>query len=154
VGLGLEAARHCVRLGAAKVVLGCRSTEKGEAAKADIEASTRCAPGVVEMWHVDLSSFESVKAFCRRAADTLPRIDVLLANAGLAIGEYVENDGHESSVAVNVISPFLMALMLLPALRRTAVRYNDTTHVVVVSSDAHVFVSYVPFSIGLPFPLS
>ncbi len=47
-GLGLEAARHFVRLGARKVVLGYRSVPKGEAAKEDID-STQKSPGVVEI---------------------------------------------------------------------------------------------------------
>ncbi|KAF5988825.1 retinol dehydrogenase 12 [Fusarium bulbicola] len=40
-GLGLEAARHFVRLDAELVILAVRSLEKGEAAKASIEASTK-----------------------------------------------------------------------------------------------------------------
>lgn len=40
-GLGREAARYFARLGAAKVILACRDTAKGEVARADIEVSTR-----------------------------------------------------------------------------------------------------------------
>lgn len=47
VGLGLEAARHVVRLGASKLILACHSTVKGEAAQRDIEESTGCAPGTI-----------------------------------------------------------------------------------------------------------
>lgn len=41
VGLGFEAARHIVQMGASKVILAVRSVDKGEAAIADIEASTK-----------------------------------------------------------------------------------------------------------------
>jgi NAD(P)-dependent dehydrogenase (short-subunit alcohol dehydrogenase family) len=44
-GLGKEAARHYVRLNAAHVILACRSTAKGEAARADIEATTTTPSG-------------------------------------------------------------------------------------------------------------
>src|SRR6185437_7107197 len=81
VGLGLEAARHFVRLGAARVILAVRSVEKGEQAKADIETSTSCGKDVVQVWPVDLGSFESVKQFCRRADAELDRLDALVENA-------------------------------------------------------------------------
>lgn len=142
VGLGKEAARHFCRLGAAKVILGCRSTEKGEAALKDIKTSLSPDSEVnLEVWSLDLTSFESVKQFCRRADKELDRLDVVVENAGIAIGEYVEADGgFESTIAVNVVSTFLMALLLLPTLRRTAAEFNVEPRVVVVSSDAHLFV--------------
>lgn len=81
-GLGFEAARHLVRLGADKVILACRNLEKGEAAVKDIEESTKRI-GVAEVWSLDLSSFESVKEFAKKV-DTLPRIDAIVENAGMS----------------------------------------------------------------------
>ncbi|KAI1501120.1 short-chain dehydrogenase [Biscogniauxia marginata] len=135
VGLGLEAARHFVRLNAAKVILGCRNVDKGEAAKADIVASTG-REGVVDVWQVDLSSFESVKEFCRRA-DTLDRLDIVIENAALATQEYQVCEGYERQITVDVISTFLMALLLLPTLRRSATKFNVLPHLVFVVSTAH-----------------
>lgn len=113
--------------------------EKGEAAKQDIESST-ARKGVAEVWPVDLTSFDSVKEFCRRARE-LERLDVLVLNAGVAIPEFVAADeGYETQIAVNVISTFLMALELLPKMRETAARFNIVPHVVCVSSDGHQFV--------------
>ncbi|KAK7716532.1 hypothetical protein SLS64_003686 [Diaporthe eres] len=140
VGLGREGARHFCRLGADRVILACRDLDKGRAAGADIESSTSRS-GVVDAWQLDLGSFESVRHFCRRAETELDRLDVVVENAGVAIGTYVECDGgFESTIAVNVVSTFLMALLLLPALRRTAARFNVEPRLVVVSSDAHLFV--------------
>ncbi|KAI1633570.1 short-chain dehydrogenase [Biscogniauxia mediterranea] len=140
VGLGLEAARHFVRLNAAKVILGCRNVDKGEAAKADIVASTG-REGVIEVWQVDLSSFESVKEFCQRA-DTLDRLDIVLENAALATQEYQVCEGYERQMTVDVISTFLMALLLLPALRRSATKFNVLPHLVFVVSTAHFFAVF------------
>lgn len=138
-GLGLEASRHFVRLGAAKVILACRSEDKGEAARKDIERSTG-RHGAVEVWPLDLTSFNSVKGFCRRAQG-LERLDVLILNAGVAVPEFAAADGgYETQIAVNVISTFLMALMVLPKLRETAGRFGVQPHVVCVSSDGHHFV--------------
>lgn len=146
VGLGLEAARHFCRLGAARVILACRDVEKGRVARADIEASMSTRKGVVDVWQVDMGSFQSVRAFCRRAAAELDRIDVLVENAGVAIGTYVEADGgFESSIAINVVSTFLMLVLLLPTLRKTATRFNIESKVVIVSSDAHMFVCHLIF---------
>lgn len=143
VGLGLEAARHFTRLGAAKVILACRDPEKGRVARADIEASTS-KKDVVEVWQVDMSSFQSVKDFCKRAETELDRLDLVVENAGVATGTYIEADGgFESTIAINVVSTFLMLLLLLPKLRRTASRFNKESKVVIVSSDAHLFVSRV-----------
>ncbi|KAI3398722.1 hypothetical protein diail_8761 [Diaporthe ilicicola] len=142
VGLGREAARHFCRLGASRVILACRDLDRGKTAAADIEASTS-RRGVVEAWQLDLGSFESVRRFCRRADAELARLDVVVENAGVAIGTYVGCDGgFESSIAVNVVSTFLMALLLLPALRRTAARFNVEPRLVVVSSDAHFFAKF------------
>lgn len=145
VGLGLEAARHFVRLNAAKVILACRSSERGEQAKTDIERSTGRAGGVVEVWPLDLASFESVKQFCWRA-DQLERLDAVVENASVAIttpqGTLAE--GYEMSVTVNVISTFLMAVLLLPTLRRTAAKFNTQPRLTIVSSDAHYMVSLSP----------
>lgn len=140
VGLGREAARHFVRLNAKKVILACRDTTKGEDARADITRSTG-RDDVVEVWPLDLSSFDSVREFCRRAAD-LERVDVVVENAGVAVvspsADLVE--GYERTITVNVISTFLMALLLLPKLRRTALRFNTQPRLVVVSSEAHFMV--------------
>lgn len=150
VGLGKEAARHFARLGAARVILAVRNTEAGEAARADIERSTRCAPGTVEVWALDLSRPASVAAFAGRAERELDRLDVLCENAGLATstkrvvpvaeGKGAEGGGgwgHESTIAVNVLGTFLLALLLLPALRETARRLRRETTLTVVSSGAH-----------------
>ena len=139
VGLGLEAARHMIRLGATKVILGCRSTEKGEVAKRDIEGTTGADPGAVEVWPLDLGSYESVREFCRRA-EGFERLDVLLANAAMSILDFSLQEGYESTITVNVLSTFLMVYLLLPKLKQTATRFNTVPHVSIVSSDAHYFV--------------
>lgn len=146
VGLGKEAARHFCRLGANKVILACRDLEKGREAKTDIETSTE-RKGVVDVWKLDLASFQSVMDFCQQANTELERIDVVIENAGIAIGTYVEVDGgFESSIGINVVSTFLMAFLLLPKLRKTAMRFNVEPRLVVVSSDAHMFVCILPLA--------
>lgn len=118
-GMGLEAARHFVRLDAAKVILAVRSLPKGQAAVDDIATTTK-RPGVAEAWELDLASYASVEAFARRA-NALPRLDVVVANAGVFVYRFERAEGDELTVTVNVVSHMLLALLVLPKLRETAV---------------------------------
>ena len=97
VGLGLEAARHFTRLNAEKVVLAVRSTEKGEIAKKSIEETAR-RQGVVEVWPMDLSSYESVKQFAKRV-EGLKRLDALVENAGIATRIFKTAEDNESTIS-------------------------------------------------------
>jgi retinol dehydrogenase 12 len=131
-GLGLEAAKHFVRLNASKVILACRNVEKGEVAKRAIETSTACHLGALEIWQLDLASHESVKQFASKA--NTPRLDVLLENAGLATGEFRWAEKNESQITVNVVSTLLLELLLLPKLKATASDFGVTPHLTMVFS--------------------
>lgn len=136
VGLGLEAARHFARLDAAKVIIAVRNVAAGGEAKQDIEESTGRSD-VCEVWELDLASFESVKTFAARASN-LPRLDVVVENAGIATNIYTKSEGHERTITVNVISTFLLALLLLPKLQETAKEIpSSTPHLSIVSSEVH-----------------
>ena len=136
IGLGLEACKHFVRLGATKVILASRSIGKGETAKAEIEKETG-RTGVVEVWQLDLSSYASTKAFARRCSE-LPRIDAAILNASVAVGKFGElSEGHETSITVNVISTTLLALLLLPVLRQSATKFGIEPTLNIVGSGVH-----------------
>ena len=135
-GLGLEASRHYVSLGASRVILAVRSLAKGEPAKASIEASTG-RTGVAEVWHLDLSSFDSVRSFAKRADKELERIDVVMESAGIGLVHWTEAEGHETTIAVNVLGTFLLAMLLLPVLREKGKRAGCTPHLTIVTSGLH-----------------
>ncbi|KAF3768664.1 NAD(P)-binding protein [Cryphonectria parasitica EP155] len=142
-GLGFEAARHFARLNAAKVILGCRDAEKAQHAKAEIERSTGRPHGVVEAWPLDLTSFDSVREFCSRAGK-LDRLDAVVENASVAMvsAEGTLAEGFECTITVNVISTFLMALLLLPTLRRTSAKFNTLARLTIVSSEGHIMARF------------
>jgi len=135
-GLGFEAAKHVVRLGAAKLIIAVRSLKNGEDAKAEIVSATNCNPEVVEVWNLDLASYDSVKAFAKKC-ETLNRLDVLLENAGIQKTMFTMCEDSETTITVNVVSTFLLALLLLPKLKDTARRFNTQPHLVIVSSEVH-----------------
>ena len=128
-----------MRLGAAKVILACRNVDKAEDAKRDIESSTH-RTGVVEVWQLDLASFESVKQFAARAAAELDRVDALVNNASVMGLNFATAEGCEMQTTVNVTSTLLLIVMLLPTLRRSGTKFNVTPCVTVVSSDAAFLV--------------
>jgi len=141
-GLGLEAARHAVRLGAARVILAVRNLDKGQAAKESIDNAGHGQAKVVEVWNLDLSSYDSVKAFTKRIDSELDRLDVLLCNAGVATSEYRQAEDSEMTITVNVVSTFLLSLLLVPKMKATASRYNTTPRLSIVSSEVHFLTTF------------
>lgn len=132
-GLGFEAAKHLVALGAAKVILGVRNISAGDAAKIKIEEATGIL-NVAEVWALDLASYESVKSFAKKVTAELDRVDALIENAAVAISQGIKAEGHTLPVTVNVLSTFLLAVLLLPKLKESAQRFGILPHLTVVSS--------------------
>ncbi|KAH9894627.1 hypothetical protein F4778DRAFT_747708 [Xylariomycetidae sp. FL2044] len=141
-GLGYEGAKHVLRLGCARLIVAVRSVDKGEAAKRTLAEATRVDPRIVEVWPMDLTSYDSVKAFAARAARDLDRLDVLLENAAVASVAWNTVLDNERMVTVNVVSTFLLAFLLLPKLRATAREYRTQTHLTFVTSDTHFLVDF------------
>jgi NAD(P)-dependent dehydrogenase (short-subunit alcohol dehydrogenase family) len=133
-GLGYEAAKHLVSLGSSKVILAVRSVDAGEKAKAEIEAATGTS-NIAEVWALDLSSYESVKTFAKKAI-ALDRIDALIENAGVASSQKVMAEGHLQTVTVNVLSTFLLAVLLLPKMSQDAKKFGILPHIAIVTSGA------------------
>ncbi len=139
-GLGFEAARHLVRLRAERVILAVRSVEKGEQAKQRIEQSTD-GGSILQVWELDLSSYESVKVFAVRCDKEVGRLDCVIENAAIGSHSYTAMEDNESVLTVNVVSTFLLGILLLPVLRRTAASTNTQTHLSFIVSDVHGMVS-------------
>jgi NAD(P)-dependent dehydrogenase (short-subunit alcohol dehydrogenase family) len=127
-GIGKAAATALARLGA-QIVLAGRDRGRAEATAAEI-AALGTLPPTVEI--ADLASLEQVRALAGRLA-ALERVDVLINNAGLVLGERrVTPDGYEHVFAVNHLAPFLLTNLLLPKLTASA-----PARVITVTSDAH-----------------
>lgn len=141
VGLGKEAARHFARLGASTVILAVRSISKGEEAKADIE-KTSGTKDVVQVWQLDMSSYQSVLDFAARATKELQRLDMAVLNAGVARGQWEIMEKDESTITVNVVSTFLLALSLLPKMKETANKFNTRPTLTIVASEVHAWAKF------------
>ncbi|KAL9116386.1 MAG: hypothetical protein Q9187_007090 [Circinaria calcarea] len=140
-GLGLEAARHFIRLDAAKVILAVRTTSKGAAAAADISASTNTPASRIEVWPLDLASHDSIRAFAAKV-QRMERLDAVVMNAGILTGKYELVGGEESTIAINVVNTTLLGLMLLPKLRESAKRIGATGRLVFIGSDLQMVAKF------------
>ena len=118
-GLGYESVKHLSRLGAGKIIMAVRTLSKGEEAKKAILAETKQPESSIEVWNIDMDSYDSIKNFCERA-NGLSRIDGILANAGVMTSNFSLSEGLEKQINVNVVSTFLLFLLLLPKMRESA----------------------------------
>src|ERR1051326_541760 len=155
-GIGKAAATALARLGATVVLVG-RDRRRTQAAADEIgsvggpppragladpaslgparpaaarSGAVRAPPPRAEI--ADLASLDQVRGLAGRLA-ALERIDVLVNNAGLVLGERrMTPDGFENVFAVNHLAPFLLTSLLLPKLTTSA-----PARAVTVTSDAH-----------------
>ncbi|MEP7160859.1 MAG: oxidoreductase [Dermatophilaceae bacterium] len=120
-GIGLVVARELAERGA-YVVLACRDVERAR------EVRGRLAPNT-EVRRLDLSDFDSVRAFAQELSDW--RIETLINNAGVLFPTLERTpDGREIQFATNVLGHFLLTQLLLR-------QHNLTDRVVWLTSGAH-----------------
>ncbi|KAJ4287712.1 hypothetical protein N0V90_012415 [Kalmusia sp. IMI 367209] len=133
-GLGFEAASQLLSLRLTHLILAVRSSSRGEAAAANLRASHPNAK--IEVWLLDMCSYDSIMAFARRVSTELSRIDMVLLNAGLMKLSFntVASTGHEEIFQVNYLSTWLLVLVLLPALKAKGPPDNQPAHLTVVNA--------------------
>ena len=152
VGLGFEAAAKFASLNAQKVIIGVRDVSKGNAAKKKIEARrAQGKGGVIDVWELNMDSYGSIQRFAQRAERELPRLDIVVLNAGVSPKDYsLGSEGWESVLQVNVLGTALLGLLLLPRLRASSTE-GDHAHLVVVTSEAHRWLEDKDFPDPKPY---
>ena len=142
-GIGLEAARQCVRLDAAILILAVRNVSKGEAAKADILKTNPDSTTRVEVWSLDQESVKSVTAFGERVQG-LSRLDIAVLNAAIFKFDWsvASETNFESSLQVNHLSTALLTLYLIPVLRKTGKYLNKPTRLTTTSSEVALWTPF------------
>jgi NAD(P)-dependent dehydrogenase (short-subunit alcohol dehydrogenase family) len=129
-GIGLATARALAALGA-RVLIHGRDPTLGKRAVADIGRSTRNWD--VSFVRADFSSLAEVRNLAAEIDSTVPKLDVLVNNAGLMSASRAWTaDGYEITFAVNHLAPFLLTNLLLDKLKRSA-----PARIVIVASEAH-----------------
>ena len=135
-GIGKETAIDLAARGA-KVIIACRSRERGE--KAVLEIKRESGSEEVYLQMLDLASFKSVRAFAKRILETETRLDVLINNAGVYLGgpsPQRTEDGYEKHLQVNHLGHFLLTELLLDLLKKSA-----PSRIIIVSSKVHLWGS-------------
>lgn len=111
-GIGFATAEALARRGATVWML-CRDGGRGRQAAREVRR--RVAHADVHVAVLDVSDLDAVRAFAARSR--LPAIDVLVHNAGvLPPARRLTADGIETTLATNVIGPFLLTQLLWPRL--------------------------------------
>lgn len=129
-GVGLETTRELACAGA-DVVMACRSMDRAEAAREEIEADD--PTGTVSVGECDLASLDSVVSFSDGVRERHDSLDVLVNNAGvMATPRRDTADGFELQFGVNHLGHFALTGHLLDSLRAAA-----DPRVVTVSSGNH-----------------
>ncbi len=129
-GIGLATATELARQGYGLVLHG-RNEEKAMRACDTIRASVPDAS--LQTACADLSDLAAVARLAHDLSARLPRLDVLINNAGVYMTERrTSRDGFEMTLAVNHLAHFLLTSLLLPLLKKAA-----APRVVTVSSMVH-----------------
>ena len=129
-GIGLETAVDLARRNA-RVILACRSVERGE--RAVIEVKERSGNDNVVFAQLDLASLDSVREFAAKILEEEPQIDILINNAGVVNNTYTKSvDGFELTFAINHLGHFLLTNLLLDRIKEA-----PSARIINVSSEAY-----------------
>ena len=132
-GLGLEASKHLVRLGAT-VIIAVRNPDRGQAAAEAIAQATNRPRSRIAVWPLDLASHASVEAFAHRV-NSLNRLDAVVQNAAMDdCTRFATCDGRERHITVNTVNPVLLGLLVMPKLRESAVKHRTMGRLAFVGS--------------------
>jgi NAD(P)-dependent dehydrogenase (short-subunit alcohol dehydrogenase family) len=120
-GLGRGVARDLASRGA-QVLLHGRDHERLDALAREIGRDGEPAPAFL----ADFASLDEVRSLADEVERSIPRLHVLINNAGIGSGmpdgreRRESRDGYELRLAVNHLAGFLLTMRLLPLLRRSA----------------------------------
>jgi Dehydrogenases with different specificities (related to short-chain alcohol dehydrogenases) len=132
-GLGLATAEKLAGVGH-RIIICSRSMVRGRQA---VDQIRRALPDAqVDARVLDPASLESIHRFAEVLLQEGRTVDVLIHNAGVLQPSKTRRttaDGLEETLAVNVLGPFLLTKLLLPALER-----STSARVVSISSRLHI----------------
>lgn len=120
-GVGRYVARRLAEDGA-RVLIHGRDAARAKVLSDEIAKAGGAAP---TFYQADLSSMSGTRALAEAVKRDHQRLDVLVSNAGIGSQNdgpqrQVSADGHELRFAVNYLSGFLLAHLLLPLLKAAA----------------------------------
>jgi len=137
-GIGKETAIDLAKRGA-KVIIACRSKERGENAVKDIRKESGNEQVYTRL--LDLASYASIRKFADGIISSEPKLDILINNAAVMMCPFWKTeDGHEMQFGVNHLGHFLLTNLLLELIKKSA-----PSRIINVSSMAHRWPSTIDF---------
>ncbi|KAF5656999.1 short-chain dehydrogenase reductase family [Fusarium circinatum] len=139
-GIGLEITRQLLGLGC-KILMGVRDERKGESVRQDLIKGGNLDDDMVQVWKLDLSSYQSIIAFAANAK-SLENLNIAILNAGIyKVSEAFSSTGYEEGMQINYLSNILLLISLLPIIKKNAPA-GETGHICLVSSDTAAWAKY------------
>ncbi|KAL7904445.1 hypothetical protein GGI35DRAFT_489804 [Trichoderma velutinum] len=117
-GLGFESARQLLSYKLSRLIIAVRSSAKGEAAASNLQR--QFPKSIIEVWQLDMSSYDSIRAFAARLDKEVSRLDIAILNAGVGKADFSisPGTGHEEHLQINYLSTMLLSVLLLPILKK------------------------------------
>ncbi|XP_033822892.1 retinol dehydrogenase 11 [Periophthalmus magnuspinnatus] len=129
-GIGFQIALDLARRGA-RVILACRSLERGRAARDQIQVQTGNHQVLLRI--LDLASLHSIREFAQKIHEEEPELHLLVNNAGVSgMPKNMSEDGFDLTFAINHLGPFYLTNLLLDLLKCGA-----PSRIVILSSSSH-----------------
>ena len=134
-GLGEAIAEDLAKRGTTLVIVSRSETKCAETAKT---ITQKTGNANLTYYAADLSVQKEVRRLAERLKGDLPRLDVLINNAGAWFAERQESaDGIEMTWALNHLNYFLLTHELMDLLKRTAAQHGEA-RVINQASGAHL----------------
>ncbi|KAH8809092.1 hypothetical protein F5884DRAFT_753594 [Xylogone sp. PMI_703] len=138
-GLGTAVSKELLSRKVNRLIMGVRSLSRGEELKtrllgdAQIKAANPHAS--IDVLHLEMEDYKSVVVFANKVKESTPTLDIAIMNAGVGGVDWsVSVTGHEKMLQVNLLSPFLLAIELIPLLEGTAKAKGIPSRLIIVGS--------------------
>ncbi|KAF5679151.1 short-chain dehydrogenase reductase reductase family [Fusarium heterosporum] len=117
-GIGFSCAKLLLQQNLGHLIIAVRSEDKGNAAANQLRREVKGATTQIDVWKLDMSSYDSISEFSTRC-ESIPRLDVAILNAGMGsmVHHLNKATGHEETIQVNFLSTMYLAMLLLPILQ-------------------------------------
>ncbi|KAK7054188.1 short-chain dehydrogenase/reductase family protein [Favolaschia claudopus] len=140
IGLGLAAALHLAQRNISTLILAVRNPKSGQTTKdallADPIVQKRATKPTILVFPLDLSLPSSVEAFASRVIAEVPKLHIVILNAGMGDLNWKVNPETqtEAHFQVNFLSNAVLTVRLLPLLKASAQNAGEASHLTIVGS--------------------
>lgn len=126
-------------------VLAVRDESRAEAVLEKISTGRKLSHGQVEVWSLNMLSYQSIMDFTKKTS-ALQRLDIVILNAGVYRISMKLNPstGHEEDIQTNYLSTILLVLLFIRVFKskRDSGALSIPGRIVIVTSDLAAFAKF------------